>query len=138
MERKSKGTFKELIVWQKAVELATCICHATRSFPTAERFGLTVQLRRAVVSVPSNIAEGNARSTLGEYLQFLSVARGSLAEVETQLIIANWLSPLKMPEPLFGQLQEVRRMLQALVESLRRRREEKAGNPDEGSRNRGF
>jgi four helix bundle protein len=76
-----KQHFKNLIVWQKAMTLVTNVYLASQSFPKDERFGLTAQLRRAAVSVPSNIAEGQARLTIGEYRQFLGVAKGSLAEL---------------------------------------------------------
>lgn len=117
----SKHTFRDLIVWQKAVELSKAVYRMTQAMPPTERFGLTSQIRRAVVSVPSNIAEGNARQTLRDYLQFLVIACGSLAELETQIIIAQELEMLKSPEPVPAQLQEVCRMLQALIESLRRK-----------------
>jgi four helix bundle protein len=116
-----KGTFRDLIVWQKAVDLATAVYGVTRTMPAVERFGLTGQMRRAAVSVPSNIAEGNARNKIGDYLQFLSIARGSLAELETQLLIAQRLRMLGDTAELLNRLQEVRRMLQALMQSLRRR-----------------
>jgi four helix bundle protein len=80
-------------------------------------------MRRAAVSIPSNIAEGNARQKLGDYLHFLGVARGSLAELETQVIIADRLQMLVNVSALVGRLQEVRRMLQALITSLRRKRD---------------
>jgi four helix bundle protein len=73
----SKGSFKNLVVWQRAVELSLAIYKLTESFPSSEKFGLTNQLRRASVSVASNIAEGYGRSTRGEYIQFLGHARGS-------------------------------------------------------------
>jgi four helix bundle protein len=85
------GSFRDLIVWQKAVELSVAIYDLTSSFPSSERFGLTNQLRRASVSVASNIAEGYGRSTRGEYIQFLGHARGSNCEVQTQLVIAGKL-----------------------------------------------
>jgi len=73
------------VAWQKAMELSKAVYEVTRKFPSDERFGLTNQLRRAAVSVPSNIAEGRGRLTQGEFLQFLGIARGSALEVETQL-----------------------------------------------------
>jgi four helix bundle protein len=85
------GSFRDLIVWQKAVELSVGIYDLTSSFPSSERFGLTNQLRRASVSIASNIAEGYGRSTRGEYIQFLGHARGSDCEVQTQLVIAGRL-----------------------------------------------
>lgn len=81
--------FKELLVWQQAHLLTLEVYRVTQQFPQEERFGLSNQLRRAVVSVESNIAEGSARNTSRDFLQFLFVARGSLAEVEVQLLIAK-------------------------------------------------
>jgi len=80
--------YQDLIVWQKARKLASEIYQATNGFPKSELYGLTSQLRRAVVSVASNIAEGQGRMTKGEFLQFLGHSRGSLLELETQLAIA--------------------------------------------------
>ena len=81
-------SYKDLLVWQKSIALVKGIYRLTRSFPPDERFGLVSQLRRAAVSVPSNIAEGQSRHTCGEFVQFLSHAEGSLAELETQILIA--------------------------------------------------
>jgi four helix bundle protein len=85
------GSFRDLIVWQKAVELSLLIYKLTTGFPSSEQFGLTNQLRRASVSIASNIAEGYGRSSKGEYLQFLGHARGSNCELQTQLVIASGL-----------------------------------------------
>jgi four helix bundle protein len=113
-------SFKDLIVWQRSIQLTVAVYKLTAQFPDAERFGLTNQLRRASVSIASNIAEGYGKSTKGEYLLFLGHARGSCAEVETQLIIAKELG--------FGTTQdratstslcdEVGKMLVALIKSL--------------------
>jgi len=84
-------SFKDLVVWQRAVQLTVAIYKLTSTFPADERFGLTNQLRRASVSVSSNIAEGYGRSTKGEYLLFLGHARWSKCEVETQLVISEAL-----------------------------------------------
>lgn len=84
-------SFKDLIAWQKAVRFVTLIYKLTGTFPDTERYGLISQLRRAAVSIPSNIAEGQGRLTEGEFRQFLGHARGSLLEVETQLFIAKEL-----------------------------------------------
>lgn len=80
----SLRSYRELEVWKKSIDLAEAIYRASSKFAPDERFGLTVQIRRAAISVPSNIAEGAARTGTGEYVQFLSVASGSLAELETQ------------------------------------------------------
>jgi four helix bundle protein len=84
-------SFRQLDVWQIAIKMTYAIYQLTKSFPDSERFGLTNQLRRAAVSVASNIAEGYGRSMRGEYLQLLGHARGSVCEVETQLVIARGL-----------------------------------------------
>lgn len=111
--------YKDLLVWQKAIDLVTQVYVATRSFPREELYGLTSQIRRAAVSVPSNIAEGQARLTPGEFRQFIGIAKGSLSELDTQLIIAEKLGYLTGPCPLFEQLAEVGRMLSGLLSSLR-------------------
>jgi four helix bundle protein len=85
------ASYKDLIVWQRAVELSVEIYHLTAGFPSSEQFGLMNQMRRASISIASNIAEGYGRSTKGEYLQFLGFARGSNCELQTQLIIAGRL-----------------------------------------------
>ncbi|HEX8811083.1 MAG TPA: four helix bundle protein [Terracidiphilus sp.] len=91
MEKRMGASFKQLVVWQRAVELSLAIYQLTSAFPKSEQFGLTNQLRRAAVSVASNIAEGYGRSTTGEYVLFLGHARGSVCEVETQLAISRAL-----------------------------------------------
>ena len=118
----SARTFRDLIVWRKAVDLAKAVYQATRAMPETERFGLIAQMRRAAVSVPSNIAEGNARHTLKDYIHFLSLARGSLAELETQITIARELNMLNDPHPLVDLLSETDRLLQGLIRSLQEKR----------------
>jgi four helix bundle protein len=86
--------YRDLVAWNKAMELVTEIYRVTHNFPKEELFGLMSQLRRAAVSIPSNIAEGKGRLSKGEFRQFLGNARGSLAEVETQILIAQNLSYL--------------------------------------------
>ncbi len=114
-----KSHYKNLLVWQKAIALVTQVYVVTRLFPREELYGLTSQIRRAAVSVPSNIAEGQARFTPGEFRQFLGIARGSLAELETQLIIAEKLGYLTESGPIFEQLVEIGRMLSGLLASLK-------------------
>jgi four helix bundle protein len=87
--------FKELVVWQKSMQLVKQIYLATEHFPSKEIYGLTSQLRRAAISVPSNIAEGQARYSKPDFRHFLLIAKGSLAEIETQLLLANDLGYLK-------------------------------------------
>jgi four helix bundle protein len=82
------GGYQDLLVWQKGILLVKLVYHLTRSFPADEKCGLTSQMRRAAVSIPSNIAEGQARHTRGEFVQFVSHAEGSNAELNTQLVIS--------------------------------------------------
>ncbi len=91
-EKHKIRTFRDLLIWQKSIKLATRIYEVTRSFPKEEAFGLTSQMRRCSVSIPSNIAEGHGRNSTGDYLRFLQIATGSLCELQTQLVIANNLS----------------------------------------------
>ncbi|WP_158787063.1 four helix bundle protein [Granulicella sp. L46] len=85
------SSYRNSVAWQKGMQLAALIYKVTKSFPMDERFGLTNQLRRAAVSIPSNIAEGKGRLTTGEFIQFLGIARGSTLEVQTQLELASML-----------------------------------------------
>ena len=112
-------SYKQLAAWQKSVQLVVEVYQVTRKFPDEERYGLTSQLRRSAVSIPSNIAEGHGRATRGEYIQFLH-ARGSLFELETQLAIAaqiGYLSP-ESEDQLTGCAAEVARILNGLLTSL--------------------
>jgi four helix bundle protein len=109
---------KDLIVWRKAIALASKVYAATRTLPSEERFGLTAQLRRAVISIPSNIAEGSARRTRAELIQYLHIARGSLSEVETQLMIAADQGFLTAADAHLEDVAEVGRMLNALIRRL--------------------
>jgi four helix bundle protein len=114
------SSYKDLVVWQKSVELVTEIYAATAKFPREEAFGLTSQLRRCAVSVPSNIAEGQGRATRGEFIQFLAHARGSLFELETQVHIAGKLGYLsgECHGRLGSRVEEVARILNGLLTSL--------------------
>jgi four helix bundle protein len=115
-------SFKELVVWQRSVQLALAVYKLTSSFPPSERFGLTNQLRRASISVASNIAEGYGRSTKGEYILFLGHARGSNFEVQTQLVIAAGLGfgIEESRKHATGLSEEVSRMLVAMMSKLRK------------------
>lgn len=111
--------FRDLIVWQKAMQLTKLVYALTAKFPPDERFGLTLQLRRAAISVPSNIAEGHERGRK-EFRSFLSIARGSAAEVQCQLLIAidlGYLSEDALDVPL-GLCREIARMAAALIRRL--------------------
>lgn len=118
-------TFRDLLVWQKGMLLAKTVYEASKQFPPDERFGLTSQVRRAAVSVPSNIAEGHARQSRPDYLRCLRIARGSLAEVGTQLELASQLGYLRSPSHILALCDELARMLQALIRALERK-----GNSD--------
>ena len=112
-------SYRDLIAWQKAVHFVSAIYRITASFPGDERYGLVSQLRRAAVSVPSNIAEGQGRLTEGEFRQFLGHARGSLFEVETQLEIAHDIGYLNEQQLACTrrQLTDVAKLVNALLNS---------------------
>jgi four helix bundle protein len=114
-------SYRELLAWQKAMELVTQVYRTTKDFPRDETYGLTSQLRRASVSVPSNIAEGQARFSSKEFHHFLSVARGSLVEVETQILIAENLRYLdsNQREVLINKTSELGRILNGLIASIK-------------------
>jgi len=116
-------TYRELLAWQKAKELAVLAYRFTEHFPRAELYGLTSQIRRAAVSVASNIAEGQGRLTRGEFQHFLGQARGSLLELDTQVAIAFELAYLQTNEQevLEQQIYQVLGLVNRLLESLRRK-----------------
>jgi four helix bundle protein len=112
--------YKDLKVWQRAYQLCLEIYKITKGFPDEEKYGLTSQLRRAAVSVPSNIAEGYGRKTTPEYIQFLYIAYGSICEIGTQILLAGdlgYIESVKL-EMLHEGVGEVERMLKALIKSL--------------------
>lgn len=113
-------SFKDLQIWQWSRKLAVKIYSITKSFPKEEIFGMTSQLRRAGVSIPSNIAEGHRRGTDKEFIQFLNIARGSLAEVETQIIIANDIKFIEdsITEEMVIEINEIGKMINGLISSL--------------------
>ena len=113
----SQSSYKDLIAWQKGMGLVTAIYDATEGFPPHEQFGLVSQIRRAAVSVPSNIAEGKGRYSQKEFVQFLYHARGSLLELETQLSIARDLEYIDQPlfESLESDTEELGRILNGLI-----------------------
>ena len=115
-EKPKVRSYRDLIVWQKAMDLVRAIYNLSTSFPMDERFGLISQIRRAAVSVPSNIAEGQARHTSREFVQFISHAEGSLAEVDTQLTLSNQLGFCNGPQTaeIFSLIEEIRKMLMSL------------------------
>ena len=113
-------SYKDLIVWQKAMDLVVEAYRITTRFPTDERFGLTIQIRRAAVSVPSNIAEGQGRGPTQDFIRFLSIARGSLQEVDTQLLLAARLGFLPQGDydRLADLIVEVAKMINGLIRSI--------------------
>ncbi|VGO18246.1 four helix bundle protein [Pontiella sulfatireligans] len=111
--------FKDLEVWQKSIEVVAEIYRISSGFPDSEKFGLTNQIRRAAVSIPSNIAEGSARHHSKDFIHFLRIADGSAAEVETQLIIANKLGYEDSEENMDEKLVVIRKMLAGLIKSSR-------------------
>ncbi|HWY20558.1 MAG TPA: four helix bundle protein [Candidatus Acidoferrum sp.] len=114
-------SYRDLIAWRKAMDLVTDFYRVTQAFPRYELYGLTNQLRRAAVSVPSNIAEGQARFSRKEFHHFLSQARGSLVEIETQLTIAENLGYLgpNQTRPLFDKASELGKILNGLIASIK-------------------
>jgi four helix bundle protein len=116
-------SFRDLVVWRRAIEMTIAVYRCTGAFPDTEKFGLTNQLRRASVSVASNIAEGYGRATTGEYFQFLGHARGSICEVETQLVIAKELGFVteNAIREAASLCDEVGRMLVSMMKKIRPR-----------------
>lgn len=121
---------RDLLVWQKAVELVNTVYDMADSFPRHEIYGLGAQVRRAGVSVPSNIAEGNGRRTTSDYIRFLYQSYGSLMEVDTQVHIAKnrrYITP-NDEDTVIERLSEVGRMINGLINSLNRRKREKGNS----------
>lgn len=116
-------SYKDLIVWKKSMELVTDIYRLTKSFPTEEKFGIVSQLNRAVVSVPSNIAEGWGRESSKNYLQFLRISRRSLMEIETLMIISKNLKYIDKEhfDPICAKTDEVGKILQGLIKSIQQK-----------------
>jgi len=116
--------YRELKVWQKSYRLCLDIYRITKKFPKEERYGLTSQIRRAAVSIPSNIAEGYGRKTTADYLRFLYIAYGSICELETQLLLSGDLYYVNQEnlKALKDGTEEVERMLKALIKSLENKR----------------
>lgn len=112
-------THRDLAVWQRGLDFVERIYEVSRFFPGEERYGLTSQIRRAAVSIPSNIAEGAARRNTKEFIQFLYVALGSLAEVETQVMIAIRLNYAENGKIPLEELETIRKMLLSLIKSLK-------------------
>jgi four helix bundle protein len=120
MNPNTTRSYKDLVVWQKGIALAKLVYQLTKNFPSEEKFGLVAQMRRAAVSIPSNVAEGQARHTTGEFIQFISHAEGSVAELDTQLILSIELKfcGSAAADAAFALISEIRRMLNALRRKL--------------------
>ncbi len=114
-------TFKDLMVWQKAMDLTVRVYRLTENYPSHERYGLTAETRKTSRSVPYNIAEGHKRGSTAEYIRFLGIAAGSASELETQLLLADRLGyhEKKSAEAVFALYAEVERMLDALIRTLK-------------------
>jgi four helix bundle protein len=114
-------SYRDLVVWQRSMELTVAVYRLTQDFPREEQYGLTSQIRRSAVSIPSNIAEGQGRLGAGEFRQFLGIARGSNCEVQTQLEIARSLhfGSTKLIDDAEALSNEIRKMLFALLDSIK-------------------
>jgi four helix bundle protein len=123
MAGERRRNHKDLILWQRAIALATDVHRLTNALPRHELFGLSSQIRRAAVSIPSNVAEGTVRRTTREFIAFMHIARGSFAELETQLQMAREIGYLTDTSlaPVLVRLDEVGRLLNAVIVGLRRR-----------------
>jgi len=114
-------SFHDLRVWKKAMDLVVDVYQLTSTFPPEEKFGLTSQMRRAAISIPSNIAEGHGRRSAKEFVRFLWIANGSLVELETQILIAERLRfiPSEQGQEICNGLQDISRMMAGLRTSLK-------------------
>lgn len=115
-------TYKELIIWQKSIKLTLLIYKLTSTFPKSEIYGIASQIRRSAVSIPSNIAEGWARKNTAEFINFLSISNGSVAELQTQLLISRELNfgDSKLYPEIDSILVEIQKMIPAMMVSLKR------------------
>jgi four helix bundle protein len=129
MDKGKRKSHRDLIVWQKALELAKVIHVTILGFPKHELFGLTPQLRRASVSIASNIAEGAARASTKEFLHFIHIARGSHAEAETQLLLAVNIGYLADLKAVQRHLEEVGKLINAVISGLKRREQHRLHRP---------
>ena len=120
---KKVKTYKDLLIWQKAMSLVTRIYGESRSFPNDEAYGLTSQIRRCAVSIPCNIAEGYGRNSTNDYIRFLQIAAASLYELQTQLEISFNLGYLKkiQLDKLYEPTKEIERMLSSLIKKVKQK-----------------
>jgi len=132
MEDTGIRSYRDLRVWQKAMDLAEACYRITRRFPKEELYGMTSQMRRASVSVAANVAEGHGRNNRGDYIQFLRIAQGSLKELETHLLLSQRLElcPANDVDPILDECDATGRMLRALIRSLQAGKKDKASNAD--------
>lgn len=122
MEKNTQKPHKRLDVWNKSIDLTLDIYKLSESFPKSEVYGLTSQMRRAAVSIPSNIAEGAARQTKKEFINYLHMSQGSLSELDTQLVIASRLNYISMEtyQEIENRIETISKMLTGLIKSLKR------------------
>jgi len=120
VDEKTVSTHKDLNVWKKAMDLSAQVYSLTAKFPKEELYGLTSQIRRSAVSIPSNIAEGAARHSRKEFIQFLHIASGSVAELETQFILAIQIGLLS-GDHIISHVEELRKLLLVLLRSLKKK-----------------
>ncbi|HEX6769476.1 MAG TPA: four helix bundle protein [Candidatus Binatia bacterium] len=114
------ASYQDLLVWQRSMDLVERVYRLTASFPRSEQWGLTAQMRRAVISVPSNIAEGYGRQSTGEYRHHLSIGRGPLLELETQVLLGKRLKYLQPSEAdsVISEIEQISKMLATLISKL--------------------
>ena len=115
------SSYKDLLIWQKGIELTEKVYLLVKSFPSEEIYSLTSQIKRCVISIPSNISEGYGRNSTKNYIQFLRISRGSLYELETQLIIANklnYISDNELNNEIFKLIEEESKMLNSFIKKL--------------------
>jgi four helix bundle protein len=124
VEKAKITSYRDLVVWARSMDIVVVCYKLSKPIPQSEIYGLTSQIRRAAVSIPANIAEGHGRKNLGEYIQHLSIANGSLKELETHLLIAGRLNYVKDDEivPALEGCAEIGRMLASLIHKLRQER----------------
>jgi four helix bundle protein len=117
------NSYRDLLVWKAAVELAVECYRATKPFPASETYGMTSQIRRSSASVAANIAEGHGRENTASFIQFLRIAQGSLKELETHLVLSQRVELMSPDDtgPLLGRSEEVGKMLRSMVRSLQRK-----------------
>jgi len=114
-------SYKDLLIWQKGIELTEKVYLLVKSFPSEELYSLTSQIKRCVISIPSNISEGYGRNSTKNYIQFLRISRGSLYELETQLIIANklnYISDKQLNNEILNLIEEESKMLNSFIKKL--------------------